>query len=75
MGPSGSGKTTLLDVLSGRKTVRRLCAWSAAAVLVPDCAATPLHARWLERETVPRATGLTQQQFAEQYERCGRGRQ
>ena len=34
------------------------------------CAATPLHPRWLERETVPRAAGLTQQQFAEQYERC-----
>jgi hypothetical protein len=34
------------------------------------CAATPLKPHWLERETVPRASGLTQQQFADLYERC-----
>lgn len=34
------------------------------------CTATPLKPHWLERETVPRAAGLTQQQFADLYERC-----
>ena len=34
------------------------------------CAATPLKPHWMERETVPRAAGLTQQQFADLYERC-----
>jgi hypothetical protein len=34
------------------------------------CCATPLKPHWLDRETVPRAAGLTQQQFAQLYERC-----
>ena len=66
-GDDGADADALRAAAAERVRAPRLC--SDVLFQAHLCAATPLHPRWLERETVPRAAGLTQQQFAEQYER------